>query len=131
MIEVSCLRVDDAEVTEVRWVTGPCGEVIHFNPGALDFFGLTTEAATGWHWQWVVHPSDLARLRRLWNGALGGCEPCSAKVRLRRSDGTYCWRVLSASPMCDDSGRIRHWIMTCDAADRAVARPELELAGTS
>lgn len=125
--EVSREAVHAESWPELAWLTSANGESSYFNRRALEYFGLPEGDATGWHWQWAVHPTDLAFVRRAWTSAMAGREPCSMKLRLRRADGAYQWHLVSSTPLERDAGV---WLVGAEGVEPALTSVgELALAG--
>lgn len=118
-------RVD--KMPRLAWILDPSGACEHFNVRCLEYYGIAPREATGWCWQWAVHPADLPQVRRAWQHSLQTRQPFEARCRLRRADGIYQWHFGHALPWYDRQGRFAGWIMTgtnVDALERRLA-PQL------
>lgn len=118
------------------WCAAPDGEPIYFSRRLRDFFGLgveDTDAVASSRLAGVldaiVHPVDLATVRKLFAHSLATGEPYAQKHRLRRFDGEYRWVEMRAAAMRNGDGEIVQWNGVClDIEDQVRARDELRLA---
>ena len=116
-------------IPSLAWSARPDGSADFFNQHYLDFTGLTAEEAGGWGWTAAVHPDDLNGLAETWQRIIALTTPGEAEARFRRSDGTYRWFLVRASPLRDPTGRIVKWYgVNTDIDDRKRAESELRQA---
>ncbi|HET6994822.1 MAG TPA: MEDS domain-containing protein, partial [Chitinophagaceae bacterium] len=87
----------------------PDGSVDFINQRYRDFTGLTLEDVKGWHWTSLVHPDDRERVITEWRTSLSTSEPWKSELRLRMANGDYCWLLINAVPLRDESGKIVRW----------------------
>ena len=116
-------------IPSLAWSARPDGSADFFNQHYLDFTGLTAEEAGGWGWTAAVHPDDLNGLAETWQRIIASTTPGEAEARFRRSDGTYRWFLVRASPLRDQTGRIVKWYgVNTDIEDRKRVEVELRRA---
>jgi len=94
----------------IVWTSDPDGNIDYASRKLSEYSGNFVEGAPGHHWGRLVHPDDLERSAATWSAALEGQTPFFNEVRLRRSDGTYRWHHVEASPTMDDSGAVVKWL---------------------
>ncbi|HKP71358.1 MAG TPA: ATP-binding protein [Pyrinomonadaceae bacterium] len=116
---------ETAETTEMRyrflaeaipqqvWTAHPDGALDYVNQRAVEYFSRDADKITGWSWQEVIHPDDLAPCLELWQKSLASGEVYEVEFRLLRgADETYRWHLARALPMRDADGRIVKWFGT-------------------
>ena len=115
----SVYRFTTDSVPQIVWTARPDGAIDYFNRRFHEYTGLTIEESVGWGWLAVLHPDDVAPLRRtsgttaVQTGAVFEIE-----YRLRRGrDGAYRWHLGRAMPMRDPDGNIVQWFGTCTDID--------------
>ena len=70
-------------------------------------------------WERLVHPDELAIMRRMWSDALRTRTPFEFEGRLRRHDGVYRWFMGRTVPVKNDAGQVTRWVGTLtDIEDR-------------
>src|SRR5271170_6733496 len=106
----------------------PDGSLEFVNQTWREFTGSPLEQLTGWGWQTVIHPDDVAKFTDEWNAARAAGEPFENEVRVRRADGEYRWFTVKKVPHRDASGQIVRWYGTGhDIEDRKQAEHRLRL----
>jgi PAS domain S-box-containing protein len=108
-------------------VFGPKRERLYANSVALAYIGATLDE---WRQQPVgseLHPDDVERLKGATERALSTRSAFELEVRIRKSDGTYCWFLARYAPMCVDQGQPSRWYVACtDIDDRKRAEERLQ-----
>jgi PAS domain S-box-containing protein len=88
---------------------GPDGSFLRVNQKFCDIVGYTREELVTLTFRDITHPDDLERDEA--HLAALTSEPrravCSQK-RYRRKDGSLVWVARTASPVCDDEGRVKY-----------------------
>lgn len=79
----------------IQWISPQTKEVVGWAPE--DLIGRSVAA--------LVHPDDLAELRRAQSLLLVG-RPTTLRLRLRTLDGDYRWLAVVVKPLFDDAGRV-------------------------
>ena len=75
----------------------------------------------------IIHPDDLAAVKKQYSHSLPTGEPYQMRHRLRRFDGEYRWVETRASAMRNAEGKIVQWNGVCiDIDDYLRAREELQ-----
>ena len=87
----------------------PDGQRTFVNGRWVEYTGLTEKEALGWGWQAVVHPDDLSRALKTWQGALASGHTLEYEARFRGAGGDYRWFQLRAVPLRDKRGKIVKW----------------------
>jgi PAS domain S-box-containing protein len=113
------------------WMSGADKACTYLNRGWLEITGRTLEQELGNGWTGSLHPDDLARSLRSYEGAFDRREPFAVEYRLRRHDGEYRWMLDMGAPRYDALGTFLGYIGSCiDITDRCRAEQRLrELSG--
>jgi PAS domain S-box-containing protein len=90
------------------WRARPDGTVDYHSRRALQYFGLTSEAALG-AGPSQVHPDDRLQATEDWRAALAERKPYQSAHRLRRFDGEYRWFLNQGVPLLDATGNVEAW----------------------
>ncbi|MCA9037409.1 MAG: PAS domain S-box protein [Planctomycetaceae bacterium] len=113
-------------IPQIVWMAGPDGGLFHLNAKASEYTGVKMDQLTGWSWDAVIHPDDLAGTIEDWTACL--CDGVSRDMsfRIKRHDGVYRWHITRQVPVRDVSGQIVTWYGTCtDVEDLMVAEQSL------
>jgi PAS domain S-box-containing protein len=94
-------------------VMRPDGAPTYFNRRWFKYTGLSESSTSGDGWVESIHPDDVGRTVGLFRHAIRTGEPFEAEARLRHHSGEYFWSLCRVLPVCDETGRIRHWLGTC------------------
>lgn len=93
------------------WMGAPDGGVTYANQGFLDYIGRKIEDLTGDGWLSVFHPDDHVRLIAAWAHSVSTGDEYDVEARIiRGSDGQPRWWRVRAKPVCDEAGKILHWL---------------------
>ncbi len=122
----------DIVPVHIRRLT-PEGDPVFFNKRLVDFQGLSIgdlnelgmdrPAAA---MQSLVHPEDLAYVKKTVDESLAAGKPYAMKYRIRRADGAYRWVDGRAEPVRDESGEIVQWYsVSFDIDDQVQAQDAL------
>jgi PAS domain S-box-containing protein len=121
------LRLTLDSIPTFAWRTRPDGFAEYLNKRWLDYTGLSLEQASGWEWQAVIHPDDLAQLLSDWQAILASGKSAEVEARMRRFDGEYRWFLFRPAPLRDDAGKVITWYGTnTDIEDRKQAESALQ-----
>ncbi len=94
----------------------------YFNRRWLDFTGKSLEAELGNGWADGVHPEDLQRCLKTYEGAFDRREEFKMEYRLRRHDGEYRWVFDTGVPRFSKDGSFAGYIGSCvDTTDQRLA----------
>src|SRR4030088_3851731 len=74
-------------VPSFLWTSFPDGSKEYLNKRWYEYTGLSLEQGKGWGWKVVVHPDDLDRLLREWQGLLDGRKTGELENRTPRYKG--------------------------------------------
>ncbi|HYI81732.1 MAG TPA: PAS domain-containing protein, partial [Acetobacteraceae bacterium] len=111
------------------WTAGPDGGIDWVSPRWYTYSGAAPGAALGWGWGAWVHPDDLHRVAKAWQGAVVASVPeHEDEFRLRGADGEYRWFLVRVAPLRGAGGRVERWVGTCTDVDprhRAEERHDL------
>jgi PAS domain S-box-containing protein len=91
------------------WSASPDGAVDFINERLLDFVGLRPDDMLGWNWESVLHPEDHDKFVADWRAAVRDGHSMESEVRVRRTDGQYCWLFTRNVPLRDEAGNIAKW----------------------
>src|SRR6266478_1647015 len=120
------LRLQAEAIPHQIWTSLPDGTVDYCNRRFIDYTGLTVEAVQRFGLNAVVHPGDAERVTSAWKEARARLAPYEVEKRLRGVDGRYRRFLSRAVPVCDEQGRLLHWIGTyTDVEDRKQAEDAL------
>lgn len=111
------------------WVAGRDKLCTFFNQPWLEFTGRTLEQEIGEGWADVIHPSDLARTREVYDAAFDARENFALQFRMRRHDGEFRWLHSCGTPRYDAHGAFAGYVgSSVDITDVKRAGEALELA---
>ncbi|MFM2059807.1 MAG: hypothetical protein RLY71_4192 [Pseudomonadota bacterium] len=77
------------------------------------YTGQDSAAAAGTGWLDAIHPDDRHDLLAVFQQARTYQRPWSMELRLRQTDGSYCWMLCDAAPQHDSTGRYLGHIGHC------------------
>ena len=109
------------------WSASPDGNVDFINERLREFTGLPQDDILGGNWQSVLHPDDRERFVIAWRAALKNGQSMESEVRMRRTDGQYCWFLICNVPLRDEAGKVLKWYGSgIEIQDRKRAEEERE-----
>ncbi len=95
------------------WINNRDGRIVYLNSQWTDFTGQTFAQTRGDGGAAVIHPDDLAVIRRAADAAKQARQPYEFEFRCRRlSDGAYYWFLCRVVPILDAQGRLEQWVGT-------------------
>jgi PAS domain S-box-containing protein len=100
-------------IPQIVWLAGPDGGLRHLNARAVEYTGVQITNLTGWSWENVIHPDDIAATIRDWTEILRSGIPRPLEFRIRRADGEYRWHITRQVASRDAAGNITQWYGTC------------------
>ncbi len=100
-------------IPQIVWMAAPDGGLTYLNAKATEYTGIGTDQLTGWSWDRVIHPDDLAETLNQWTAILKDGVPRDIEFRILRVDGSYRWHITREVPIRDESGQITCWYGTC------------------
>ncbi len=110
---------------QVIWFARPDGQIAYCNPYWYDYTGLSERATLGSSWTDAIHPDDHDRVVGSWQTAVQSGADYQTELRLRNSDGRYCWFLARSRPSRDESGKISSWLgIAMDIEERKRAEEE-------
>ena len=113
-------------IPQIVWTADGSGAILHINAKVTEYTGLPADNLTGWSWDRVIHPDDLAHTVRDWTAAVQSGVPRDIEFRIRRADGAFRWHITRQVPASDASGKITTWYGTCtDVEDFKQAEADL------
>ena len=98
---------------QIVFTAGPDGGLTHLNARAAEYTGLQIADLTGWSWEAVIHPDDIAATLRDWEQILISGSPRPLEFRIRRANGEYRWHIARQTAAVDASGNVTQWYGTC------------------
>lgn len=97
-------------VPSMVWMANADGEVTYVNERWREYTGRPLQEALVYGWLETIHPDDVERTLRIWADVRVKESSYETEIRYRRSDGTYRWHVVRASPHRNPtSGEITAW----------------------
>ncbi|MEO1693171.1 MAG: ATP-binding protein, partial [Cyanobacteria bacterium J06631_6] len=106
------LRLITEIIPQQIWTATPEGEIDYINQRWQEYTGVTLEQIQADGWATVVHPDDLARIRKTWNRAVESGKKYNIEARLRGIGGKYNWFLARARPLRNERGDIIKWYGT-------------------
>lgn len=106
------LRLITEIIPQQIWTATPEGEIDYINQRWQEYTGVTLEQIQADGWATVVHPDDLARVRKTWNRAIESGKKYNIEARLRGIGGKYNWFLARARPLRNERGDIIKWYGT-------------------
>lgn len=100
-------------IPQIVWIAGPDGGLTQLNAKATEYSGIEAANLTGWSWDKVIHPDDLAATISVWQDCLREGRTRDISFRIRRADGTFRWHITRQVPVHDDTGFVTTWYGTC------------------
>ncbi len=95
------------------WVSGLDNKCSFFNKAWLNFTGRKLEEESGDGWTDGVHPDDLEKCKKIYQGAFEKQKKFIMEYRLRRKDGQYRWVQDSGIPHFSKEREFLGFIGTC------------------
>ncbi len=109
-------------IPQIIWTAAPSGQIDSYNPRWTEVTGLPSRPNQPRQWRRALHPDDIARWLQGWAEVRSAGQNLNLDVRLRRTDGSYCWHLVRATPIRTRAGTLLKWLGTCtdiDAQKRA------------
>jgi PAS domain S-box-containing protein len=103
------LRLVIDTIPGLVWSALPNGRVETFNARWRDYTGLAHEAGSGWGWDAIIHPDDLAAFEACFSTGLDVGRRAETEARLRRADGQYRWFLFRAVPLLGKERLPKRW----------------------
>ena len=104
-------------IPQIVWTAAPSGLLDSFNPRWSEYTGLPHRPNQSRQWRSGLHPEDVPRWVEGWRRAWSSGQNLALDVRLRRTDGSFRWHLVRASPVRDRSGLLLKWLGTCTDID--------------
>jgi PAS domain S-box-containing protein len=104
-------------IPQIVWTASPNGVLDSFNPRWSEYTGLPHRPNQSRNWRNGLHPEDVPRWVEGWRLARTSAKNLALDVRLKRSDGSFRWHLVRASPIRDRSGSLLKWLGTCTDID--------------
>lgn len=113
-------------IPQLVWTALRDGKLDYVNARWTEYCGLPFERAIGAGWEEVVHPDDIAAMRRAWEVSIAtGCSYV-VESRLRGAEGGYRWFLSRGVPLKSSTGRVLRWFGTStDVEDAKRAEDEI------
>jgi PAS domain S-box-containing protein len=109
------------------WSASPDGAIDFVNERLREFIGFPPDKILGWNWESVLHPEDRASFDADWRAAMKAGQSMESEVRVRRSNGEYCWFFIRNVPLRDEAGNVVKWYGSgIEIEDRKRAEQERE-----
>ncbi|HEY2646576.1 MAG TPA: PAS domain S-box protein [Candidatus Acidoferrales bacterium] len=99
-------------IPQLVWSALPDGTIEYCNKSWLEHTGLTLEQAKGWGWTAAIHAEDRDEFIGTWRRILQEGVMGLTETRMRRSDGTFHWFLISMLPQRDKRGHVVRWFGT-------------------
>lgn len=102
------LRAAIDTIPGMVWSASGDGDVVSVNRRWQES-GVDTEGHGADLWGAVVHPDDLAAMRRDWLDSVRSGRALDNMSRVRQRDGGYRWMHIAAEPQRDAAGAVHRW----------------------
>ncbi len=110
---------------QVVWFAKPDGQLTYANPYWYDYTGLTERATLGYGWTDAIHPDDHDKVVKSMQASVAAGEDYEAELRLKHSDGSYCWFLARSRPSHDETGKVSGWLgIAMDIEERKQAEEQ-------
>ncbi len=97
----------------IVWTADPDGTVDYASQTLRDYTGIQDPAPhPSQHWLTLLHPDDRDPCVAAWMESVQAEKPYQFEFRLLRHDGQYCWHLVQALPIRDESGALIKWYGT-------------------
>lgn len=95
------------------WAAHADGFIYWLNDQTYSYTGAAPGTMEGTSaWGSVVHPDDFLLAASRWSDALATGAVYETEFRIRRAGGAYCWFLVRAEPVRDESGSLVGWVGT-------------------
>lgn len=88
------------------------GDLLYANERWTEIAGLSFAESMGRGWLKAVHPEDVVRLMKCWEGSAAGLNQLAREFRFVRPDGTFRWVYGQIKADVDETGRVKGHIGT-------------------
>lgn len=100
-------------IPQIVWIAAPDGGLVHLNARASQYTGIQVDDLTGWSWERVIHPDDIAATVKDWTQILQTGQPMPLEFRIKNVMGEYRWHIARQVPSRDANGQVVRWYGTC------------------
>ena len=115
-----------ASFAQTVWETDAQGRVGTDSPTWRAYTGQSLSEWFGEGWTAMIHPGDRNWVLDQWQQALAQHDPLNVEFRLRRSDGSWHWTNLRATPIQLSDGLVKKWLyLTIDINPKKQAEEAL------
>ena len=97
-------------VPDMLWSGEVHGQMRFISRRFQHYSGIGERDLVASGWERVVHPIDVAEMKKQFAEASAAKTAMELEVRLRRRDGAYRWFMSRTTPVCDESGAIDYWL---------------------
>ena len=110
---------------QIVWFSDVTGQLTYCNRYWYEFTGFSQRETLGFGWINALHSDDRDRVAQGWSDAVKNGHEYESEMRLRGSDGDYCWFIVRSRPSRDESGKINSWLgFAVDIEERKRAEEE-------
>lgn len=104
------LRFMADSMPQLVWVMDGKGQPEYFNKQWYEFTSANVEDTENSSWNSLIHPDDIADVKRVWYHSLKTGKPFEMEYRLRHAPSDrYRWVVARSLPRKDASGKVAKW----------------------
>ena len=108
------------------WTADNDGRLNWLNDQTYHFTGCREGELYGEDWVRVVHSDDLEIAGARWADAIQQGASYETEFRIRKSDGTFRWHLVRASPLKSTSGALIGWVGTnTDIEERKTSEDQI------
>lgn len=95
---------------QIVWFAQPDGQITYCNPYWYEYTGFSESQTIGYGWTDAVHPEDRDRVVWSWRKAVEEGKDYDVEMRVRHTDGGYCWFLGRSRPGRDETGKVNAWL---------------------
>ena len=95
---------------QIVWFAEADGRISYCNRYWYDYTGMSAAETLGDGWVNALHPDDRESVLLSWANAVRAGEDFESELRLRSTNGEYCWFLVRSRPSRDEHGKINSWL---------------------
>jgi len=113
-------------IPSMAWVRRNDGSYEYLNPQWRTYTGWSEENLAEHGLEQLIHPEELATVKRLDQAAITGGVEYATEFRHRRHDGAWRWTDSRVAPVRDAQGKVLRWVgLLTDIHDQRQEREHL------
>jgi PAS domain S-box-containing protein len=114
---------------QIIWRADQTGRITYLNPAWTEMSGCSISESLGFNWMALVHPDDLAGMRKLWAKARHSLQEVRCELRFRTRSSRYATFYCVAVPVRDGNQAPCEWVgINTDISAHKQAAEALEIS---